>query len=102
RSGVVIPPRSRPDPVGLAICRAGADARLVLATTPQCCRSSLAARRPCGGILLGTAPLASFVSLPLAVPFPAQCAFSECLIFGVQSTYVCRKVCHPMCCVIRI
>jgi len=24
--------------------------------------------------------------LPLAVPFPAQCAFSECLISGVQST----------------
>src|SRR6266568_6852578 len=73
----------QPDPVGLAICRAGADARLVLAPAPRCCRTFSAARLLCGEIPSGTAPL---VSLPLAVPFPAQCAFSECLIFGVQST----------------
>ena len=70
--------------VGRAIYRAGADARLVPATAPQCCRISSAAPLPSGGIPSGTAPL---VSLPLAVPFPAQCAFSECLIFAVQSPF---------------
>src|SRR4029077_20851402 len=51
-------------------------------TIPQCCRRSSIARQPSGGILSGTFPL---VSLSLAVPFPAECALSECLKLRVQS-----------------
>src|SRR5215467_16152480 len=32
------------------------------------------------------------VSLPLAVPFSAQCANCECLSLGVQSTALCQSV----------
>jgi hypothetical protein len=56
-------------------CREAVDAHQVPVTIPQCCRRSSIARQPSDRIFSGTFPL---VSLPLAVPFPAECALSEC------------------------
>src|SRR5258708_35671043 len=81
-SEVVILPWVQLGPVDLATCTEAVDARPVLVRAPQCSRSSSAAAPPSGGTRSDNVPL---VSLPLAVPFPAQCAFFECLIFGVQS-----------------
>lgn len=71
-----------PAPVDLATCIEAADVNPALAPAPRCYRSSLGALPPFGETPSDTAPL---VSLPLAVPFSAKCAFPECLSFGVQS-----------------
>lgn len=53
-------------------CTEAADVNSALAPGPRCYRSSLGALPPFGETPSDTAP---FVSAPLAVPFPAKCAF---------------------------
>jgi hypothetical protein len=52
-------------------------------TIPRCCRRSSTARPPSAGIL---SSISSLVALPLAAPFAAKCALSECPKLRVQST----------------
>src|ERR1700732_337087 len=69
--------------VDRATCTTDADERPVLPTTLRCSRNASVARPPFDGTRSDTV---SFVSSPLAVPFPAKCAISVCLKIAVQSS----------------
>jgi len=72
----------RRDQIDLVTCREAADAHQVPATSARCCRRHSIARQLSGGIHSGIFP----VYMPLVVPYPRKCAFSECLKLRVQSS----------------
>src|SRR6185312_14275653 len=59
------------------------DEYLIPWPAPRCRRIVSCARHTSPGTRLNTVPL---VSWPLAAPFPAKCAYFECLNLGVQSS----------------
>ena len=65
-----------------ATCTTAADEPPTPPTALRCSRNVSVARLPFDGTRLDTVP---FVSLPLAVPFPAKCAIFVCLKIEVQS-----------------